>query len=99
MYAGAGREKLARYAFGIADKVTDVTILERTVDGQLRVVVRQAGAPVRVLASTVTAGRIIRIWAVRNPEKLRSWSDLLFTKLRWRSWLTRTQRWTASPRS
>jgi len=29
MYAGAGREKLARYAFGLADKVADVTILER----------------------------------------------------------------------
>jgi hypothetical protein len=26
-----------------------------------------------VLAFTVTANRITHIWAVRNPEKLRSW--------------------------
>jgi hypothetical protein len=34
IYAGAGREKLARYAFGVGDKVSDVTIRERTVNGQ-----------------------------------------------------------------
>jgi RNA polymerase sigma factor (sigma-70 family) len=68
-----GRDKLARYAFGIADKVADVTILERTVNGQPGLVVQQGGATVTVLAFTVTAGRISHIWAVRNPEKLRSW--------------------------
>jgi RNA polymerase sigma factor (sigma-70 family) len=68
-----GREKLARYAFGIADKVSDVTILERNVNGQPGLVVQQGGATVTVLAFTVTANRITRIWAVRNPEKLRSW--------------------------
>ncbi|MGH3193312.1 MAG: RNA polymerase sigma factor SigJ, partial [Streptosporangiaceae bacterium] len=69
-----GREKLARYAFGLADKVSDVTILERNVNGQPGLVVQQAGATVTVLAFTVTASRITHIWAVRNPEKLRSWS-------------------------
>ncbi len=68
-----GREKLARYAFGVADKVSDVTILERTVNGQPGLVVRQDGATVTVLAFAVTAGRITHIWAVRNPVKLRSW--------------------------
>ncbi len=69
-----GREKLARYAFGIVDKVADVTILERDVNGQPGLVIQQAGATVSVLAFSVTANRISRIWAVRNPEKLRSWS-------------------------
>jgi RNA polymerase sigma factor (sigma-70 family) len=69
-----GREKLARYAFGIAGKVSDVTILERNVNGQPGLVIQQAGATVTVLAFTVTANRITHIWAVRNPEKLRSWS-------------------------
>jgi RNA polymerase sigma factor (sigma-70 family) len=68
-----GREKLARYAFGIAGKVSDVTILERKVNGQPGLVVRHGGATVTVLSFTVTAGRITRIWAVRNPEKLRAW--------------------------
>ena len=69
-----GREKLARYAFGLAGKVAGVTILERNVNGQPGLVVQQAGATVTVLAFTVTASRITHIWAVRNPEKLRSWS-------------------------
>ncbi len=69
-----GREKVARYALGIADKVSDLTILERNVNGQPGLVVQQAGAIVTVVAFTVTADRITHIWAVRNPEKLRSWS-------------------------
>jgi len=68
-----GREKLARYAFGVAGKVSDVTILERTVNGQPGLVVQRGGATATVLAFAVTAGRITHIWAVRNPEKLRSW--------------------------
>ena len=68
-----GREKVARYALGIAGKVTDVTILERNVNGQPGLVVQQAGATVTVVAFTVTGNRITHIWAVRNPEKLRSW--------------------------
>jgi RNA polymerase sigma factor (sigma-70 family) len=69
-----GREKVARYAFGIADKVADVTVLERNVNGQPGLVLQQAGATVTVVAFTVSGNRITHIWAVRNPEKLRSWS-------------------------
>jgi RNA polymerase sigma factor (sigma-70 family) len=69
-----GRETVARYALGIAEKVADVTILERHVNGQPGLVVQEAGATVSVVAFTVTGNRITHIWAVRNPEKLRSWS-------------------------
>jgi RNA polymerase sigma-70 factor, ECF subfamily len=69
-----GRETVARYALGIAEKVADVTILERNVNGQPGLVVQEAGATVSVVAFTVTGNRITHIWAVRNPEKLRSWS-------------------------
>jgi RNA polymerase sigma-70 factor (ECF subfamily) len=51
-----------------------VTILERNVNGQPGLVAQQGGVTVTVLAFTVAAGRITHIWAVRNPEKLRSWS-------------------------
>jgi RNA polymerase sigma factor (sigma-70 family) len=68
-----GREKLARYAFGIVGKTAGATILERNVNGQPGLVVQQAGATVTVLAFTVAGDRITRIWAVRNPDKLRSW--------------------------
>jgi hypothetical protein len=69
-----GRETLGRYAFGIANKVSEVTILERNVNGMPGLVVQQAGATVTVLAFTVTGNWITPSWAVRNPEKLRSWS-------------------------
>jgi RNA polymerase sigma-70 factor (ECF subfamily) len=68
-----GREQVARYALGIADKVADLTILERNVNGQPGLVVLQAGATVTVVAFAVTGNRITHVWAVRNPEKLRSW--------------------------
>jgi RNA polymerase sigma factor (sigma-70 family) len=68
-----GREKIARYALGIAGKVGDVTILECNVNGEPGLVVQQAGVTVTVVALTVTGNRITRIWTVRNPDKLRSW--------------------------
>jgi RNA polymerase sigma-70 factor (ECF subfamily) len=69
-----GRDKVARYALGIAGKAAEVTVLERNVNGQPGLVVQEAGATVSVVAFTVTGNRISHIWAVRNPEKLRSWS-------------------------
>jgi RNA polymerase sigma factor (sigma-70 family) len=68
-----GCEQVVRYALGIADKVADLTILERNVNGQPGLVVLQAGATVTVVAFAVTGSRITHVWAVRNPEKLRSW--------------------------
>jgi len=68
-----GRERVARYAIGIADKVADLTILERNVNGQPGLVVQQAGATVTVVAFAVTGNRITNVWAVRSPKKLRSW--------------------------
>src|SRR6204780_4428383 len=68
-----GREKGARFALGLAGKVADATILERNVNGQPGLVVQEASTTVSVVAFTVTGNRITRIWAVRNPEKLRSW--------------------------
>jgi hypothetical protein len=68
-----GREKVARFALGIAGKVADATILERNVNGQPGLVVQEASTTVSVVAFTVTGNQITRIWVVRNPEKLRSW--------------------------
>ncbi|SEF16895.1 RNA polymerase sigma factor SigJ [Jiangella alba] len=52
----------------------DLTFLERTVNGQPGLVVQQAGVTGTVLAFDLTGDRIARIWAVRNPEKLRPWT-------------------------
>ncbi|MFC8271091.1 RNA polymerase sigma factor SigJ [Streptomyces sp. NPDC057271] len=68
---GAGH--IARYLLHIADKAPGLTLLERTVNGRPGLVAQHAGVTVTVAAFDVTEARVTRIWAVRNPEKLRSW--------------------------
>jgi hypothetical protein len=69
-----GGEQVARYAVDIADKVPNLTFLERTVNGQPGLVAQQDGVTVTVMAFDVAGDRIKHIWAVRNPEKLRPWT-------------------------
>ena len=49
-------------------------MLERTVNGQPGLVIQEDGVTVTVLAFDVAGDRIKHMWAVRNPEKLRSWT-------------------------
>ena len=51
-----------------------LTILERTVNGQPGLVAQQDGVTVTVFAFDVAGDRIKHIWAVRNPDKLRPWT-------------------------
>jgi hypothetical protein len=70
-----GAEQIARYLVDIAGRApSDLTILERTVNGQPGLVAQQDGDTVTVLAFDVAGDRITRIWAVRNPDKLRPWT-------------------------
>ncbi|TDD46121.1 sigma-70 family RNA polymerase sigma factor [Nonomuraea terrae] len=69
-----GAERIARYAVDIAGWVPDLTLLERTVNGQPGLVARRDGVTVMVVAFDVATDRIKHIWAVRNPEKLRPWT-------------------------
>ncbi|WP_314222560.1 RNA polymerase sigma factor SigJ [Streptomyces zaehneri] len=48
-------------------------LLECTVNGLPGLVARQDGSIATVFSFEIAGGRIRRIWAVRNPEKLRSW--------------------------
>ncbi|EPH41562.1 RNA polymerase sigma factor SigJ [Streptomyces aurantiacus] len=70
----AGGEEIAHYLVGLADKLTGQTLLERTVNGQPGLVIQQDGVTVAVLAFDFADGHITRLWAVRNPEKLRPWT-------------------------
>ncbi|MFI7229810.1 hypothetical protein ACIBO5_41890 [Nonomuraea angiospora] len=47
-------------------RLGNLTILERTVNGRPGLIVQQDGA--------IVDDRIKRIWAVRNPDKLRPWT-------------------------
>jgi RNA polymerase sigma factor (sigma-70 family) len=70
-----GGEQIARYVVDIASRApSNMTILERTVNGQPGLVAQQDGVTVTVFAFDIAAGRIKHIWAVRNPDKLRPWT-------------------------
>jgi RNA polymerase sigma factor (sigma-70 family) len=69
-----GGEQIARAWVEIARTTSNLRFLERTVNGQPGLVVQQDGVTVTVFAFHVARGRIKRIWAVRNPEKLRPWT-------------------------
>jgi RNA polymerase sigma-70 factor (ECF subfamily) len=70
-----GAEQIARIINDIADRAADMTILERTVNGQPGLVTQQDGVTVTVFAFDVADSRIRHIWAVRNPEKLQAWTS------------------------
>lgn len=70
-----GGEQIARAWVEIADRRPgDMTVLERTVNGQPGLVAQQDGVTVTVFAFEVAGDRIKHIWVVRNPEKLRRWT-------------------------
>ena len=69
-----GGERIARFCVDLAARAPNMTILERTVNGQSGLVAQQDGVTVTVYAFAVAGGRIKHIWAIRNPEKLRPWT-------------------------
>ncbi|MEV5686356.1 RNA polymerase sigma factor SigJ [Streptomyces sp. NPDC052164] len=68
-----GGARIARYMVAIADKAPGLELLERSVNGVPGLVARRAGAVMTVASFEVADGRVTRIWAVRNPEKLGPW--------------------------
>jgi RNA polymerase sigma-70 factor (ECF subfamily) len=68
-----GRERVARYAVDLMSRIPALTIVETTVNGRPGLAAHRDGAVVAVLAFEVAGETVRRIWAVRNPEKLRRW--------------------------
>ena len=69
-----GSEQIARTYVDVLGFAPKLAILERTVNGQPGLVAQLDGVTVTVYAFDIVEGRISRIWAVRNPEKLRMWT-------------------------
>ncbi|MFI6855062.1 RNA polymerase sigma factor SigJ [Streptomyces sp. NPDC050416] len=69
-----GGTRIAQYMVAIADKAPGLELLERMVNGVPGLVAQRAGVVMTVAAFGVSDGRVTRIWAVRNPEKLRPWA-------------------------
>ncbi|MGY4961936.1 RNA polymerase sigma factor SigJ [Streptomyces sp. 900105245] len=70
-----GRDRIAQYLIHIATIAPGLTLLERTVNGRPGLVAQRSGVTMTVAAFDLTGDRITRIWAVRNPEKLRPWTE------------------------
>jgi RNA polymerase sigma factor (sigma-70 family) len=67
-----GADQIARF---YADhRATGLTILERRVNGQPGLVAQRDDIIVTVIAFGIAGDRIMRIWAVLNPDKLRRWT-------------------------
>ncbi|MFI9211768.1 RNA polymerase sigma factor SigJ [Streptomyces sp. NPDC053253] len=69
-----GAEEIAAYLIHIADKAPGLRLLERSVNGRPGLVAQFTGVTVTVAAFEFDGDRVARIWAVRNPEKLRAWT-------------------------
>jgi RNA polymerase sigma factor (sigma-70 family) len=70
-----GGEQIARAAVELLDVVPGLAFSERPVNGQPGLIAEQEGALTTVFAFGFAGDRITHIWAVRNPEKLRPWTD------------------------
>ncbi|MEU3647395.1 RNA polymerase sigma factor SigJ [Lentzea sp. NPDC034063] len=69
-----GGDRIARFLVAVATGVPgDFTITERTVNGRPGLLIENDGVTSSVYAFDLAGDRITRIWAVRNPEKLRAW--------------------------
>ncbi|MER7441368.1 RNA polymerase sigma factor SigJ [Micromonospora avicenniae] len=68
-----GRTRIAQYLVAIAEKAPGLELLVRSVNGVPGLVAQRAGVVMTVASLDVVDGRVTRIWAVRNPEKLRPW--------------------------
>jgi RNA polymerase sigma-70 factor (ECF subfamily) len=72
-----GGEQIARAWVEIANRTpSNMTFLERAVNGQPGLVAQQDGVTVTVFAFDIAGGRIRHIWVVRNPGKLRPWTSV-----------------------
>ena len=69
----AGAADIARRVVDLLGLAPDLTILERTVNGRPGLILQEAGVTSTVIAFAIADDRITRLWAVRNPEKLRPW--------------------------
>ncbi|MGZ9930041.1 RNA polymerase sigma factor SigJ [Streptomyces sp. NC-S4] len=70
-----GSARIAEYLIRIADRAPGLKLLERSVNGRPGLVAQLTGVTVTVAAFELGGDRVTRIWAVRNPEKLRPWLE------------------------
>ena len=70
-----GRGAVAEFLVRLAALAGRLDLLERTVNGQPGLVAMKGRDVLTVYAFDIDDDRIQRIWAIRNPDKLRPWAD------------------------
>ncbi|EFL00386.1 RNA polymerase ECF-subfamily sigma factor [Streptomyces sp. SPB78] len=68
-----GAAGIARYMVAIADRAPGLSLRLCDVNGLPGLAASQGGAVRTVAAFELDAGRVARIWVIRNPEKLGPW--------------------------
>ncbi|MBF6300737.1 RNA polymerase sigma factor SigJ [Nocardia amamiensis] len=71
-----GAERIARYLVDFTGRTPGLVMLERTVNGRPGLVIQMNRTTTSVVAFDIAGDRIQRIWAVRNPDKLRQWTTV-----------------------
>ncbi|MEV5965993.1 RNA polymerase sigma factor SigJ [Kribbella sp. NPDC051952] len=71
-----GRDEVTQYLIEVARLAGELTLLERTVNGQPGLVALHDETIAAVYAFEIADDRIRQIWSIRNPEKLRLWTNL-----------------------
>jgi RNA polymerase sigma-70 factor (ECF subfamily) len=74
-----GADAIAEGLVNVVNISGELELLERVVNGQPGLVTRDGGFTDTVIAFDVDGERIRRIWIVRNPQKLRSWTGEVST--------------------
>ncbi|MEP7765444.1 hypothetical protein [Sanguibacter sp. 25GB23B1] len=69
-----GVEQAARLIVRVLSQVPATTASEQSVNGASGLVLRHGGRVLGVLSASIQAGRILDIWLVLNPDKLRHWN-------------------------
>lgn len=70
-----GHHRVAAVLVHLADLAGRLDLLERTVNGQPGLVAMNGSQVLTVYAFDIEGSHIRRIWAIRNPDKLRAWSS------------------------
>lgn len=65
-----GRDAVARE---LLDGQADISVVG--INGAPGLVARRDGKVVATVCARMRAGRVVMLWSVRNPEKLRRWND------------------------
>ncbi|OKK05047.1 sigma factor [Streptomyces sp. CB02400] len=70
-----GRGEVARSLMRLLDRRSPATLLTRSVNGRPGLVVRYNRQVVAVISLDIADHRVVQVWVVLNPDKLRSWNQ------------------------